>query len=68
MKSISEFLLGETILAAPIIEEDSFKRDIYLPRGLWKDGNSGIIYEGKMWLRNYPAALDVLPHFVRLGS
>lgn len=63
--SVKEFLLGETILAAPIVEKDAYKRDIYLPVGSWKDGNSDTVYKGKRWIRNYDAPIDVLPYFIR---
>ena len=28
-----EFLLGDSLLVAPILEEGAIKRDVYLPRG-----------------------------------
>jgi myogenesis-regulating glycosidase len=58
-------LLGETILAAPVIEEGKTTRDIYLPVGSWKDGNTGEVHEGKKWIKDYPAPLDVLPYFIK---
>lgn len=64
--SPAEFLLGEKILAAPVIMKDKFERDIYLPKGMWIDGNNpSTIYEGKKWIRNYPAPIDVVPYFIR---
>ena len=63
--SFQEFLLGESILAAPVIERNKYVRDIYLPNGTGIDGNSGIEYEGKLWLRDYNAPLDLLPFFIR---
>ncbi|XP_032514691.2 myogenesis-regulating glycosidase-like [Danaus plexippus] len=59
-----EFLLGESVLSAPVLEEGAVSRDIYLPKGLWRDGNSGEMITGPQWLRDYPAPLDVLPYFV----
>ncbi|KAI8433917.1 hypothetical protein MSG28_012092, partial [Choristoneura fumiferana] len=35
------------ILVAPVLEEGAVSRDIYLPRGTWRDA-SGSIYEGPM--------------------
>uniref|UniRef100_A0A1L8DQS6 Putative maltase glucoamylase n=1 Tax=Nyssomyia neivai TaxID=330878 RepID=A0A1L8DQS6_9DIPT len=60
-----EFLLGEEVLAAPVLEEGQTSRDIYLPAGDWLDGNNGSIYTGPLWLRKYPAPLSVLPYFIR---
>ncbi|CRK94962.1 CLUMA_CG008450, isoform A [Clunio marinus] len=60
-----EFLLGEKILAAPIVIEGATTRNIYLPVGSWKDGNSETVYEGPIWIEDYPAPLDTLPYFIR---
>lgn len=61
----TEFLLGESILAAPVVEQSKTQRDIYLPVGKWLDPRTGVTHEGKKWIRNYPAPLDVLPYFIR---
>ncbi|XP_015109889.1 myogenesis-regulating glycosidase [Diachasma alloeum] len=58
-----EFLLGEEILVAPVIEENVSSRDVYLPRGTWRDANTNRSYVGPTWIRNYPAPLNVLPWF-----
>ncbi|KAL0117299.1 hypothetical protein PUN28_010272 [Cardiocondyla obscurior] len=64
-----EYLLGENILVAPVIEQNAEKRNIYLPKGLWDDPNredSDVPYEGPRWLLDYPAPLGVLPYFIKL--
>ncbi|XP_046625895.1 myogenesis-regulating glycosidase isoform X1 [Neodiprion virginianus] len=61
-----EFLLGEEILVAPVVEEDVVQRDIYLPKGSWKDAVTDDIHTGPLWLKNYPAPLDVLPYFYKI--
>lgn len=60
---ITEYLLGETILVAPVIEEGIVSRDIYLPNGTWKDMNRNEIHKGPKWLINYSAPLYLLPFF-----
>ncbi|XP_055850100.1 myogenesis-regulating glycosidase [Episyrphus balteatus] len=60
-----EFLLGDKIIAAPIVEDGGRIRDIYLPKGSWKDGNTNTVYKGPIWIMDYPAPLDVLPYFIR---
>ncbi|XP_030572178.1 myogenesis-regulating glycosidase [Drosophila novamexicana] len=62
-----EFLLGDDIIAAPVIMENATIRDIYLPEGEWTDGNTQDVYKGPVWLMEYSAPLDTLPHFVRVG-
>nr|XP_050851584.1 myogenesis-regulating glycosidase isoform X2 [Vespula vulgaris] len=61
-----EYLLGEEILVAPVIEEGAVSRDIYLPKGLWKDASDNNTYVGPGWVRNYDAPLDKLPYFYRV--
>ncbi|PZC75029.1 hypothetical protein B5X24_HaOG206800 [Helicoverpa armigera] len=64
-----EYLLGESILVAPIVTQNARSRDIYLPKGTWYDqGNKSKVIEGPTTLTNYSAPLDVLPFFVRAGS
>ncbi|XP_015190744.1 PREDICTED: uncharacterized family 31 glucosidase KIAA1161 isoform X1 [Polistes dominula] len=61
-----EYLLGEKILVAPVIEEGAISRDIYLPKGLWRDASNNNSYIGPGWIRNYYAPLDKLPYFYRV--
>jgi myogenesis-regulating glycosidase len=58
-----EYLLGESILVAPVIEEGAESRDIYLPKGRWFDMNREGYQEGPKWLHNYKAPLNLLPYF-----
>lgn len=63
------YLIGDDLLVAPIIEEGARARDIYLPNGRWRSyWNGEEIHEGGVWLRDYPAPLDVLPLFERVGG
>lgn len=61
----AEFLLGEKILAAPVIEQGATERNIYLPAGRWTDGNTKEVYEGKQWIMKYQAPIGILPYFIR---
>ncbi|XP_047003771.1 myogenesis-regulating glycosidase-like [Schistocerca americana] len=66
----SEFLLGEDLLVAPVLEEGAVSRDIYLPRGSWRDeaDPEHPTVDGPAWLANYSAPLSVLPYFTRVDS
>ncbi|XP_059158890.1 myogenesis-regulating glycosidase-like isoform X2 [Physella acuta] len=59
----TEFLLGSDVLVAPVLDQGAVSRDIYLPVGRWKDETTGKLYEGRQWLKDYPAPLNVLPYF-----
>ncbi|MBC8922911.1 hypothetical protein IAI17_34580, partial [Escherichia coli] len=41
-----EWMFGDGLLAAPVLEEGAGSRDIYLPAGTWIDYNRGDVYEG----------------------
>lgn len=63
-----EFLLGEDLLVAPVLQKNATTRDIYLPRGVWKDEVKGDRIKGPIWLRDYPADIDTLPYFTLIGD
>ncbi|GBP18690.1 Myogenesis-regulating glycosidase [Eumeta japonica] len=58
-----EYLLGEKILVAPVVEEGATARNVYLPQGTWVDAATSEVYTGPVWLEDYPAPLDTLPYF-----
>ena len=59
-----QYLLGDSLLVAPILDKGAVKRDIYLPKGNWQDGyNSSAIYVGPKWLKDYPADIQIIQFF-----
>lgn len=64
----SEFLLGEDILVAPMLDEGATSRDIYLPTGQWQDKLRSHTLTGPTWLRNYKVALNELAYFKRIPN
>jgi alpha-glucosidase len=62
-----EFLFGENILVAPIVEQGKTFRAIYLPEGQWVDYWTGEVFIGKNTIiKNAP--LDICPIYIRAGS
>lgn len=64
----SEFLLGEDILVAPVLNEGATSRDIYLPIGQWNDNLRSETIMGPKWLKNYTVALNELAYFTRVPN
>ena len=64
----AEFLLGDKVLVAPVLDEGATTRDIYLPAGTWRDeaDPDHEEHEGPKWLRGYEADIFTLPYFTRL--
>lgn len=62
-----QFLCGDALLVAPVLEAGATKRTVYLPAGTWYDFWSDALYEGAA---NVEAAapLERIPLFVRAGS
>ncbi|WP_225048463.1 glycoside hydrolase family 31 protein [Lacticaseibacillus kribbianus] len=62
-----EFLVGEDLLAAPVLTPNTAERLVYLPAGEWRDFWTGQAYAGG---RSHviAAPLDALPLFVRANG
>ncbi|MEU5369887.1 NPCBM/NEW2 domain-containing protein [Streptomyces sp. NPDC005951] len=63
-----EFLSGEHFLVAPVYQDTTERKDIYLPKGTWIDYWSGRTYQGPTTIDSYSAPLDTLPLFVKAGA
>jgi alpha-glucosidase (family GH31 glycosyl hydrolase) len=62
----TEFLLGDQLLVAPVVEPGGY-RSVYLPAGGWWERATGQFYSGVQHLNLY-APLDRIPAFVRAGA
>ncbi|HAM2145805.1 TPA: carbohydrate-binding protein [Listeria monocytogenes] len=65
-----EWMFGDGLLVAPVLEEGAGSRDIYLPAGTWIDYNRGDVYEGNQTISyevNDDDWTDV-PMFVKQGA
>jgi alpha-glucosidase len=62
-----EFMLGDAILAAPVLEPGATQRDVYLPRGVWYEFDTGKLIDGA---RSVTAAapLEHMPLYARAGK
>lgn len=56
-----QFLLGDDLLVAPVVEKGKVERQVYLPKGTWVDQN-GKQHKGPARI-NVAAPLEVLPYF-----
>jgi alpha-glucosidase len=63
-----QFMVGKSLLVAPILEEGSTHRWVYLPQGAsWIHERTGTWVAGGNWVP-VQAAVDQIPVFVRDGS
>ncbi|XP_073807533.1 myogenesis-regulating glycosidase isoform X2 [Danio rerio] len=63
----SQFLIGDDLLVAPVLEPGKQERDIYLPAGRWRSYKGEYFDKGPMHLTDYPVDLDELAYFVWAG-
>ena len=62
-----EFMVGEQMLVAPVLEQGATKRMVYLPEGVWYDYWTGERVEGKQYILK-DAPIDVCPIYIKAGS
>ena len=58
-----EYLFGDSLLAAPLLEENETAREVYLPDGEWYGLFSGIRYKGLQKIRSK----ETFPVYLRCG-
>ncbi len=62
-----QYLFGEWLLVAPVIREETDRREVYLPEGTWYDWDYGHQYEGGQTIEVF-APQNRIPVFVREGA
>lgn len=62
-----EFMVGDRMLVAPVVQQGITKRMVYLPAGDWYDYWTRERLHGPQWLIR-DAPLDVCPIYVKAGS
>ncbi|MFD2044899.1 glycoside hydrolase family 31 protein [Ornithinibacillus salinisoli] len=62
-----QFMIGDNVVFAPILQPSVTDRAVYLPKGVWVEFSTGIVYEGEK-THLIHAELDELPIFVRKGT
>lgn len=60
-----QFLFGEDMLIAPIMEENTTARTVYLPKGKWINYQTKDVYEGSQWLM---ISVDEIPGIILVKS
>jgi hypothetical protein len=63
----TQYLFGDSLLVAPIVEPELSKVEIYLPEGDWYSFWDGQFFQGRVTC-NLPASLAKIPVFVRSNS
>ena len=59
-----QFMIGDSLLVAPILEKNVTKRTVIVPKGKWKN-EIGILFNGPRMLE-MNAEIDVLPYLLKI--
>lgn len=62
-----QYMFGDNMLIAPIVEEDMSSRKVYLPKGIWKDFFTGLTFEGESFI-DVKAELGEIPVYIKQNS
>jgi alpha-glucosidase (family GH31 glycosyl hydrolase) len=56
LTAADQYLIGDDLLVAPVIEPGAESRDIYLPEGTWRNyWQRGQVFTGGQWITDFPA-------------
>ncbi|MBR4257540.1 MAG: glycoside hydrolase, partial [Kiritimatiellae bacterium] len=61
-----EFMMGDDLLVAPVMEKGAISRKVILPPGKWK-ADDGQVYDGPMTI-DVATPLERLPYFEKLSG
>jgi len=64
LEMVDEYMFGDSLLVAPVIEEGASARNVYFPAGSWQSLFGPERFEGPA-LRRVPASLADIPVYVR---
>jgi len=62
-----EYLWGDNMLVAPVLQKGLTSRSIYLPEGKWFEFHSGNEFSGNVRI-DFPLTIENIPIFVKAGS
>ncbi|NWX90475.1 MYORG glycosidase, partial [Nothoprocta pentlandii] len=60
----SQFLIGDTLMVAPVLEMGKQERDVYLPMGKWRSYKGELFEKTPVLLTDYPVDLDEIAYFL----
>ena len=59
-----QFMVGDDILVAPVLDPKTYQRDVYLPTGAWQKRKEGGVIIGPTLLKNMSVPIDQVLYFI----
>jgi oligosaccharide 4-alpha-D-glucosyltransferase len=66
-KAEAQYMWGDNILVAPVLEKGAVTKNIYFPKGRWYDFMRNKFYDGGQWVTD-SAKINEIPFFVKQGA
>nr|XP_060616772.1 myogenesis-regulating glycosidase-like [Anolis sagrei ordinatus] len=63
----SQFLIGDTLMVAPVLEKGKQERDIYIPAGKWRSYKGELFDKTPTLVTDYPVNLDEVAYFFQVS-
>ncbi|XP_053556949.1 myogenesis-regulating glycosidase [Bombina bombina] len=60
----SQFLIGDTLMVAPVLEPGKQERDVYIPSGRWRSYKGELFVKTPFLFTDYPVDLDEVAYFI----
>ena len=67
LKAEDQFMWGDSILVAPVLQKGTTERKLYLPKGEWYKYNSNVKIKGGQWITEL-VDINNIPLFVKAGA
>jgi alpha-glucosidase len=70
LNDVDAWMFGDSLLVAPVVDEQQTVKQIYLPAGTWTDYFKGTVYQGGQTI-SYPVnnvTWDDVPLFIKSGA
>lgn len=67
LKAETQFMWGDNILVAPVIQQGAVTKNIYFPEGEWYDFVRNKYYSGGQWITD-SASIGEIPFFLQQGG
>jgi oligosaccharide 4-alpha-D-glucosyltransferase len=66
-RAMDQYMWGENILVAPVMQQGSISKDLYLPAGKWYNYLNNTFSDGGKWI-SADAGIEEIPIFIRPGA